>query len=329
MNRAISVLGLGNWGTALANHLALKGHDVLGWSIEPDVVEGINSTGRNIRFLSTVQLSPNLKATTSLDEVLQRDILIVAVPSMALTDLSPKLRAPQSALVVSAVKGVEELTLATPLTHIESLHSARYRLAVLSGPSFARDVVVQRPCGVVAASRDESVARAVAELFTSDSMKVYVSTDPLGVEIGGITKNVIALAVGVSDGLGLGDSARAGLITRGLAEMMRLAEAMGADRQTLAGLSGLGDLSMTATCDTSRNRTVGLRLGKGEKLDHIVASLGSVAEGVSSTPLVMKLAERYKVEMPITVHVSKLLNGEMSAQELVKSLVTRPMRREF
>lgn len=329
MNRAISVLGLGNWGTALANHLALKGHDVLGWSIEPDVVAGINSTGRNIRFLSTVHLSPNFKATSSLDEALQRDTVIVAVPSMALTDLSPKLSAPQSALVVSAVKGVEELTLATPLTHIESLHPARYRLAVLSGPSFARDVVVQRPCGVVAASRDESVARAVAELFTSDSMKVYVSTDPLGVEIGGITKNVIALAVGVSDGLGLGDSARAGLITRGLAEMMRLAEAMGADRQTLAGLSGLGDLSMTATCDTSRNRTVGLRLGKGEKLDHIVASLGSVAEGVSSTPLVMKLAERYKVEMPITVHVSKLLNGEMSAQELVKSLVTRPMRREF
>jgi len=329
MNRAISVLGLGNWGTALANHLALKGHDVLGWSIEHDVVAGINSSGRNIRFLSTIQLSPNLKATSSLEEALGRETLIVAVPSMALTDLTPKLNAPESALVVSAVKGVEEITLATPLAHIESLHPARYRLAVLSGPSFARDVVVQRPCGVVAASQDELVARAVAELFTSDSMKVYVSTDPLGVEIGGITKNVIALAVGVSDGLGLGDSARAGLITRGLAEMMRLAEAMGADRQTLAGLSGLGDLSMTATCDTSRNRTVGLRLGKGEKLDAIVASLGSVAEGVSSTPLVMKLAVRHNVEMPITVHVSKLLNGEMSAQELVKSLVSRPMRREF
>ncbi len=329
MNRAISVLGLGNWGTALANHLALKGYDVLGWSIERDVVAGINSAGRNIRFLSTIQLSPNLKATSSLEDALGRETLIVAVPSMALTDLTPKLNAPKGALVVSAVKGVEEVTLATPLTHIESLHPTRYRLAVLSGPSFARDVVVQRPCGVVAASRDELVARTVAELFTSDSMKVYVSTDPLGVEIGGITKNVIALAVGVSDGLGLGDSARAGLITRGLAEMMRLAEAMGADRQTLAGLSGLGDLSMTATCDTSRNRTVGLRLGKGEKLDAIVASLGSVAEGVSSTPLVMKLAVRHNVEMPITVHVSKLLSGEMSAQELVKSLVSRPMRREF
>lgn len=329
MNRAISVLGLGNWGTALANHLALKGHDVLGWSIEPDVVAGITSTGRNIRFLSTAQLSPNLKATSALEDALRRDVIVVAVPSMALTDLIPKLTAPTGALVVSAVKGVEEVTLATPLTHIEALHPERYRLAVLSGPSFARDVVVQRPCGVVAASREESVARAVAELFTSDSMKVYISTDPLGVEIGGITKNVIALAVGVSDGIGLGDSARAGLITRGLAEMMRLAEAMGADRQTLAGLSGLGDLSMTATCDTSRNRTVGLRLGNGEKLDQIVASLGSVAEGVSSTPLVMKLAERYKVEMPITAHVSKLLHNEMTPAELVKSLVTRPMRREF
>lgn len=329
MADAIAVLGLGNWGTALANHLALKGFDVLGWSIEPEVVASVNTQGRNARFLSTVSLSPNLKATGMLREALERETVIVAVPAQALTQLTPALAAPDGALVISAVKGIEEHSLATPLGHIESLHPGRYRLAVLSGPSFARDVVEQRPCGLVAASRDESVARSVAELFTSEAMKVYVSTDPLGVEIGGITKNVIALAAGVSDGLGLGDSARAGLITRGLAEMMRLAEAMGAERQTLAGLSGLGDLSMTATCNTSRNRTVGLRLGHGEALEAIVASLGSVAEGVSSTPLILKLAARHQVEMPITAHVSKLINGEMSPHDLARSLLTRPMRREF
>jgi glycerol-3-phosphate dehydrogenase (NAD(P)+) len=160
-------------------------------------------------------------------------------------------------------------------------------------------------------------------------MKVYISTDPLGVEVGGIVKNVIALAAGVSDGLGLGDSARAGLITRGLAEMMRLAGAMGADVQTLAGLSGLGDLVMTASCDASRNRTVGLRLGKGESLSTIINTLGSVAEGVSTTPLVMKLAEKHQVDMPITFGVDKLLKGQISASEMAKALLSRPPRREF
>jgi glycerol-3-phosphate dehydrogenase (NAD(P)+) len=329
MSATISVLGLGNWGTALANHLALKGLEVLGWSREPDVVASINNVGRNARFLADINLSPRLKATEDLSAALQPPTIIVAVPSGALTSLTPQLLATPHTLIVSAVKGVEEGSLATPLSHIESTHPRRYRLAVLSGPSFARDVIAQRPCGVVAASRDESVAHEVATLFSSESMKVYVSTDPLGVEIGGITKNVIALAVGVSDGLGLGDSARAGLITRGLAEMMRLADAMGADRQTLAGLSGLGDLAMTASCDNSRNRTVGLRLGRGEKLSEIVASLGSVAEGVSSTPLVIKLADQYAVEMPITAHVAKLLGGEMSPLDLVRSLIARPVRREF
>ncbi|MFM1846987.1 MAG: glycerol-3-phosphate dehydrogenase, NAD(P)-dependent, partial [Pseudomonadota bacterium] len=168
MGTAVSVIGLGNWGTALANHLALKGHNVLGWSIESDVVQGINASGRNIRFLSSVQLAPALKATTDLGAALQREVIVVAIPSSVLTELTPKITAAPRTLVVSAVKGVEEVTLATPLNHIAACHPERYRLAVLSGPSFARDVVVQRPCGVVAASKEEVVAREVADLFSSE-----------------------------------------------------------------------------------------------------------------------------------------------------------------
>lgn len=329
MTKHITVIGLGNWGTALANHLAVKGHDVLGWSIEPDIVAEIESHHRNPRFLSHATLAPTLHATTDLTTALTRSIIVVALPSRALGDITPRLVAPQGALVISAIKGVDEASLDTPLRHIEKVHPGRYRLVVISGPSFARDVVVQRPCGVVAASTDSAAAREAARIFSSDSMRVFTSADPLGVEIGGITKNVIALAVGISDGLELGDSARAGLITRGLAEMMRLAEAMGAERQTLAGLSGLGDLAMTATCDQSRNRTVGLRLGRGESLAEIVASLGSVAEGVSATPLVLALAKRHGVDMPITHHVDLLLHGRMTSRDLVQSLLALPVRSEF
>lgn len=217
----------------------------------------------------------------------------------------------------------------TPLQYLEERIKAPLSYGVLSGPSFAKDVVQGRPCGVVAASRDETTARRIAELFSSESMKVYVSLDPLGVELGGAVKNVIALAAGLSDGLGFGESARAGLITRGLAEIMRLAEAMGAKRETLAGLSGLGDLSMTASSPTSRNYTVGFRLGKGEKLSDILFDLGSVAEGVHTAPIVMKLALRYSVEVPICEQVNQLLLGKSTPKELVRNLMARPLRSEF
>lgn len=324
----ISVLGLGNWGTALANHLAVKGLDVLGWSIEPEIVTSVNSQHRNPNYLSNVKLSSGLRATGNLSDCLMSDYIVLVAPSKALGQIIPQLKVSSATIIISAVKGLETSTVLTPLQFAEKHMPGPCKLVVLSGPSFAKDVVVQKPCGVVAASRDEAAARATAELFTCDSMKVYLSSDPLGVELGGILKNVIALAVGISDGLGLGDSARAGLITRGLAEITRLAEAMGADVRTLSGLSGLGDLAMTATSDLSRNRTVGVRLGKGEKLDQIISSLGSVAEGVTTTPLVLKLAEQYKVNMPITEHVAQLLRGSMTAPEVVRALITRPIRKE-
>lgn len=325
----ISVIGLGNWGTALANHLATKGFPVLGWSRDPDAAQSINREHKNPHYLSEVSLHVNFRATASLNEALQNNFIVMTFPSSALSELIPMFALKEGSTLVSAVKGLEHKTCLTPLQFVGQKLQSKVSLAVLSGPSFARDIVIHKPSGVVAASLDEKVARMVADVFTSDWMKVYISTDPLGVEIGGIAKNVIALASGVSDGLGLGDSARAGLITRGLAEMTRLAKAMGVDERTLFGLSGLGDLVVTATSGLSRNRTVGLRLGKGEKLEEIVLTLGSVAEGVATAPLVLALSKKFNVEMPITEQVTKFLKGEVSAKDGVRYLLGRPMKREF
>lgn len=325
----IAVLGLGNWGTALANHLATKGYDVLGWSIEQPVVEGINSRHRNPNYLTHIELHQGLKATMCLEDVLDREVVVLVVPSFALAETASKLMLSREALIVSAIKGLDAETLLTPLSFLEHHLPVKARLAVLSGPSFAKDIAAGLPCGIVAASKDMSAADRTSEIFSSDSMRVYTSPDPVGVEIGAAVKNVVALAAGICDGIGLGDSARAGVITRGLAEMVRLAIAVGAGSQTLFGLSGLGDLVMTSTCDTSRNRTVGLRLGRGEPLEYILKTLGSVAEGVEATPLVLRLAERHGVEAPITAQVARLIKGECKPGEAVTALMARPQKMEF
>ncbi len=325
----IAVLGLGNWGTALANHLANKGYPVLGWTIHPEVVESINSKNINPYCLSDLRLSQNLRATLDLGLASSRSTVVLAFPSAALSELIPTLSPAKDAILVSAIKGIEMNSLLTPLGFCERNLKRPCKLAVLSGPSFAKDVAAGLPCGVVAASKDRLTARKVAELFSNEYMKAYVSDDAIGVELGGILKNVIAVAAGICDGLQLGDSARVGLITRGLAEITRLAVALGARRETLAGLSGLGDLTMTATCDASRNRTVGLRLGRGESLDHIVETLGSVAEGVKTAPLVLQLARKHQVEMPITEEMNQILLGKASAQDALAKLISRPIKSEF
>ena len=326
---AIGVVGLGNWGTALANHLAGKGLSVKAWCLEPEIAQEINANRRNPRYLSHASLHTGITATNTLSDVLALPMVVFSVPSAFLTTMAPQLRLAPKSVLVSATKGLEHTTCRTPLQYLASAVALDQPPAVISGPSFARDVVLGKPCGIVAASTSAEVARLVAETFSAGSMKVYTSVDPLGVEIGGIVKNVIALAAGVSDGLGFGDSARSGLITRGLAEMMRLGEAMGADVRTFSGLSGLGDLVMTASCDQSRNRTVGVRLGKGEKLPQILASLGSVAEGVETTPLVVRLAEKHGVSMPITFQVDRLLKGEGTPLAMAQELMMRPLRSEF
>ena len=325
----ISVVALGTWGTALANHLAQRGHAVVGWSHDPQCVASVNCAHRNSKCVSEVELHPALRATPQIEEALEAEVVIMAFPSSALGEIMPKLRMREGSILVSAIKGFEETTLLTPLQFAEKMWGARASYAVLSGPSFAKDIIRSNPAGVVAASKSEEVARQVADLFMGGSLRVYTSTDAVGVEVGGAVKNVIALAAGICDGLHLGDSARAGLITRGLAEMVRLALALGADARTLAGLSGLGDLVMTATCDTSRNRSAGLRLGRGEKLPAVLREIGTVVEGVHTTPLVLELAKRHNVEMPITAQMAKVLSGESSPADAVRALLTRPMRREI
>lgn len=325
----IGVLGLGNFGTALAQHLASRGFRVCAWTLSEALVTSINSSHRHNEYLQDVELHSAIIATTNIQEVLDScGTILLVLPSAALPEVLPGLSIAPETLLISCVKGLVGDSLETPLQAIARYLSPCPRLAVLSGPSFARDIVKGLPCGLVAASSEEADALEVARLLSNTFMKVYHSTDPLGVELGGILKNVIALAVGIADGLGHGDSARAGLITRGLAEMTRLAAAMGARKRTLSGLSGMGDLVLTATCDTSRNRTVGLRLGKGESLDHIIATLGSTAEGVRTAPFVKALADKYAVEMPITDHACMVLDGTLDPKDALQHLMSRPLKKE-
>ena len=326
--QSVSVIGLGNWGTALANHLAKNGCEVRGWSNSPAEIDGINEWHKNPTYLKDVELHERFSACRSMEDLFKCDLLLLVVPSAALGSVVPRLSSLSSDIpIISAIKGFEEKTLKTPLQFAKEY--LPNPLCVISGPSFAVEIAHGKPAGVVAASSDDATARFVAETFSSPLLKVYTSNDPLGVELGGAVKNVIALAAGMCDGLDLGESARAGLITRGLAEIVRLASAMGAQPQTFSGLSGIGDLAMTATSPLSRNHTVGFLLGQGKSLNEILETLGSVCEGVHSTPLVMKLAKSFNIDMPITEQMDKFLKGEVSVHQVVENLLLRPMKREF
>ncbi len=326
--RSVGVLGLGNWGTALANHLACAGHDVIGWTIQDEIVHGINSEHRNPCYQSEVVLSSELRATADLSELSDVEYLLLVVPSKALQEVLSSLTLKKDVTLISAVKGLGGEENLTPLELCKKYLPEVKRLAVFSGPSYAADIVAGKPAGVVTASDSKQVAEDVARLLTANRLRVYVSSDTVGVELGGIVKNIIAVAAGVCDGLDLGASARAGLITRGLAELIRFATASGARAETLTGLSGLGDLIVTTTDDQSRNRRVGLALGRGEKLDDILTRLGSVAEGVRTAPIILGLAKELGVDMPITEAVTRLLAGELSPSELIPFLIERPIKPE-
>ena len=330
--RPAAVIGGGSWGTALAWILAGKGREVRLWVREPEVAEAIERHRENPRYLPGVRLDGPLRATAVLEDALADAALVVsALPSHAVRSVMAE-AAPhvgESAIVVSASKGIEEETLKRMTEVLEEVLGGRDRLAVLSGPSFAAEVCGGCPTAVTLASSGPEVAEAAREAFFAPRFRVYTSDDVVGVELGGAVKNVVAIATGIADGLEYGHNARAALITRGLAEISRLGTALGGRRLTFMGLAGLGDLVLTCTGDLSRNRTVGLRLGRGESLKAILESTRQVAEGVRSTRSVRDLAARIEVEMPIVEQVYEMLYHEKSPQVVVEELMTRESKPEF
>ncbi|HKV53554.1 MAG TPA: NAD(P)H-dependent glycerol-3-phosphate dehydrogenase [Candidatus Binataceae bacterium] len=327
----ITVLGAGAWGTALAITLARSGYAVTLAVRRQAHLDSIARDRVNSTYLSGVPFPPTLRPAAMESEVIAgAEIVVMAVPSrFARAVLTPLAAAiPPDATVVSVTKGIEQDSLRTMSQMLTELAPPASRVAVLSGPGFAAEIARGKPAALVSAGRDENVARRVQTLFAAKPLRIYRSADVIGIELGGAVKNVIAIAAGISDGLGLGSGARAALITRGLAEMMRLATAAGAERETLAGLAGLGDLVLTCTGDLSRNRSLGLTIGRGEPRP--VPSAGeSFAEGVPNTSAIRRLAESLKVEMPIVTAVYRILYEGAPANAMVDELVSRELKAEF
>ncbi len=329
----VGVLGAGNFGTCLAM-LCGREHDVRLWSREPEIAEAINRERRNPRYLREAVVPERVWATSDLEEALEdRELVICAVPSHGLRAVMSRAARffPEGAILVSTVKGIEADTwMRMDQVLEECLDPVHHpRLVFLSGPSFALEIARQQPTAVTLAAREEAYAISVQESLSCPWFRCYSSRDVIGVELGGALKNVVAIAVGICDGLGLGQNARAGLMTRGLREITRLGVRMGADPLTFGGLAGMGDLILTCTGDLSRNRGVGLALGRGRRLPEIEAGMGGqVAEGVRTTAGACALADLHEVEMPIARCARRVLDGELEAKDAVEILLSRQLRNE-
>jgi glycerol-3-phosphate dehydrogenase (NAD(P)+) len=333
MPPSITLFGAGSWGTALAVHLASAGRDVTLWARRPDAADQMRETRHNPRYLPDLCLPASVRITSDLEAAAEAaDLWAVAVPSQNLRSVAQRLRphAPKLDVLVSLAKGIENDSLLTMSQVLgEELPAVpEGRIGVLYGPSHAEEVAEGRPTTVVAAAPDEPVAEQIQDAFMTRGLRVYVNTDVIGVEIGGSAKNVLAIAAGISDGVGYGDNAKAALITRGLAEIRRLGLAMGARPQTFAGLAGIGDLVVTCMSEHSRNRHLGEQIGAGKTLDEILEEMDMVAEGVRTTQSIRELAQRYKVEMPITEAVYSVLFDGERPREMVRALMTRSAKRE-
>jgi glycerol-3-phosphate dehydrogenase (NAD(P)+) len=331
---SVGVVGGGSWGTALANLLGTKGYAVDFWVFEPEVRDAIIRQRENMLFLPGVTLSENLFPSNDLAAVVSdKDLVLIVVPSHVMREVSSQVAgiiSPDS-IVVSASKGIENQThltmsgiLMETLPQIPASH-----LAALSGPSFAREVAMGVPTVVTAASRNKAVAGFVQQVFSTPSFRVYTNEDLVGVELGGSVKNVIAIAAGVIDGLGLGLNTRAALITRGLTEMRRLGVRMGANPRTFTGTAGIGDLVLTCTGDMSRNHTVGKKIGQGMTLTEILAEMRMVAEGVKTAKSVYNLSRKLGVEMPICHEIYHILYEDVPPKEALRRLMTRDLREEL
>ena len=331
---AVGVIGAGSWGTALADLLARKGYPVTIWSYEKEVAEAINERRENGVYLKGARLSGNLVATTDLETATRgKGLVLMVVPSHVMAETAQVLKdwVEEDAIVVTASKGIENATFRsmTDILEEELGGFPPSRLAVLSGPSFAREVAENRPTSVTSASTSLKTAKYVQEVFSTPEFRVYTTTDVVGVEVGGAMKNVIAIAAGFVDGVGLGLNTRAALITRGLAEIRRLGLALGANPHTFSGLSGVGDLMLTCTGSLSRNHTVGQKIGEGKTIGEILSEMRMVAEGVKSAKSVHELGERLGVDLPISSAVHEVLHEGGDPATCLRRILTRSLKAEF
>ncbi|PYP88045.1 MAG: glycerol-3-phosphate dehydrogenase [Blastocatellia bacterium AA13] len=331
--KRIAIIGAGSWGTALAIAAARAGHRIRIWAREDEVAAGINNSKRNPLYLSEFDLPENINATTSLQEALEAaEIVLSVVPSHAVREVFARMRPwlKSEMVVVSATKGVENGTLMRVSQVVADVVKNEFepRFVVLSGPSFALEAARGYPTAVVAASTSAELSEVVQHSLSSSSFRIYTNDDVIGVELCGAVKNVVAISAGVVRGLGFGMNSVAAIITRGLAEITRFAMAQGARAETMSGLAGLGDLVLTCTGDLSRNRRVGIELGRGRKLGEILAEMREVAEGVKTCRAIHELSLRLKVDMPIIAGTYALLYEDKPAIEAASQLMERPLKRE-
>jgi glycerol-3-phosphate dehydrogenase (NAD(P)+) len=329
----IAILGAGSWGTTLAVLLAAKGHEVRLWAHRPEFARSLEAERENKRYLKGIVFPPTLHAVVGLhDAVRDSEMIVTAVPSQALRETAAALAGVplEGKIIVNVAKGIE-LKSGKRMSEVllETLPGlAASQVAVLYGPSHAEEVAHEQPTTVVACSSSEATALRVQEAFHTCTFRVYVNTDMVGVEISGSVKNIIAIAAGVSDGLGFGDNAKAAIITRGLAEISRLSAKLGADPMTMSGLSGIGDLVVTCLSKYSRNRYVGEQIGKGRSLDEVIGEMNMIAEGVLTSKAVIELSTRLGVEMPITRAVYEMLFEGKPAQQAILDLMNREPKAE-
>lgn len=327
----ITVMGAGAWGTALAIHFALHGHDVSMWSRNPEHMENLKQHRENKRYLPGFALPGNLSVHTVLAEALQNAELVLIVTSVAGLRDSARLLAEHNAghlPVLTACKGFEQDTRLLTFQVVKEILPQTPAVGVLSGPSFAQELAQQLPCAVVLASESKAWVEELVGRLNTNVLRLYGSEDVTGVAVGGAVKNIMAIATGLSDGLGYGLNARAALVTRGLAEITRLAVAMGAQPKTMMGLAGIGDLILTCTGALSRNRRVGLGLAEGKELHQVLAEIGHVSEGVSTIEEVFNTACKYQIDMPITQTLLQLIRKELDARQVAERLMEREARFE-
>lgn len=330
----IGVVGAGSWGTALANHLALKGYMIDLWVYEKEVKEQIETERRNRIFLPDAELSSNIVPTNDIREAVEgKDLILVVVPSHVMRETAEMMKPfiTPEAILITASKGIENKSHLTMLGVLKDVlpDVPEANMVVLSGPSFAKEVALQKPTVVAVASSNAHSAKLVQHVFASPVFRVYTNDDPAGVEVGGAIKNIIAIAAGICDGMDLGLNARAALITRGLTEMRRLGACFGADPHTFAGLAGVGDLMLTCTGNLSRNHTVGVQLGQGKTLDEILQEMRMVAEGVKTTRSVYNLSKNLGIELPICNEVYKILFENQNPKSSINRLMTRSLKHEL